>query len=78
MREWRKANPVSEEERRKDNCRSYTNMLIKRGRLQRKPCYICGAEQVQAHHPDYSKPAVVVWLCKEHHRNLHRYLASHA
>lgn len=40
---------------------------LKRGRLTKKPCIICNEEKVEAHHPDYSKPLEVVWLCKKHH-----------
>lgn len=35
--------------------------------LERQPCAVCGATKVEAHHEDYSKPLVVVWLCKKHH-----------
>ena len=43
---------------------------IKRGELQRQPCWVCG-EKAQAHHPDYSQPLDVVWLCVLHHRQAH-------
>ena len=32
-----------------------------------KPCAWCGAVPAQSHHPDYTKPAEVVWLCPPHH-----------
>lgn len=41
------------------------------GNLTRKPCEQCGAEQTQAHHPDYSKPLDVLWLCRDCHRIEH-------
>jgi hypothetical protein len=40
--------------------------------LSRNPCSICGAERAEAHHPDYSKPLDVIWLCKTHHAQAHR------
>jgi hypothetical protein len=36
-------------------------------------CSKCGAEgRIEAHHPDYSKPLEVVWLCRVHHVEAHR------
>lgn len=32
---------------------------------------LCGVSRVQAHHPDYSKPLEVEWLCAGHHRRAH-------
>lgn len=40
---------------------------VRNGQLIRKPCRVCKAEKVEAHHTDYSKPFRVVWLCKKHH-----------
>jgi hypothetical protein len=74
MREWRQTHPLSEEERRKDICRSYTHMLVKRGHIQKSPCLLCLAEPAQAHHPDYNDPRLVFWLCLEHHREEHEAL----
>ena len=45
---------------------------VKRGKLVRQPCEVCGAEKVEAHHPDYSKPLDVMWLCRKHHADWHR------
>jgi hypothetical protein len=42
------------------------------GKLLRQPCAVCGASKAQAHHPDYTKPLWVVWLCSTHHRAAHR------
>jgi hypothetical protein len=44
---------------------------IQKGLLHKKPCSICGTEKVVAHHPDYSKPLEVEWLCEVHHRAEH-------
>lgn len=45
---------------------------IERGLLQRQPCEVCGVtDGVEAHHPDYSHPLAVRWLCRLHHRRLH-------
>lgn len=69
-RERRKS--LSEEQRKKANCRSYTNVLIQRGELTRGPCEECGTtENVEAHHENYDDPRTVRWLCVDHHGGLH-------
>lgn len=45
---------------------------IKNGSLVRQPCEVCGADRVDAHHDDYSKPLQVRWLCRGHHLQFHR------
>lgn len=42
------------------------------GLLQRMPCEACGAEHALAHHPDYSMPLVVTWLCPPCHKATHQ------
>lgn len=44
---------------------------LKAGILIREPCEVCGSERVHAHHPDYSRPLDVAWLCARHHRARH-------
>lgn len=42
-----------------------------------KPCEKCGSEEnLEKHHPDYSKPLEVIHLCRAHHRELHRQLKA--
>ena len=45
---------------------------LKRGKLMRQPCEVCGETKTQAHHDDYSKPLEVRWLCKKHHDEFHK------
>lgn len=75
-REWRKTHPLNDEQKRKSNCRRYTNVYIERGKLLRQPCVVCGSEQVEPHHHDYDKPLDVTWLCREHHLEHHASLDS--
>lgn len=44
---------------------------VKRGEIKRQPCFVCGKLKTQGHHPDYSSPLDVVWLCTSHHVQLH-------
>lgn len=39
--------------------------------ITRQPCWVCG-KKAEAHHPDYSRPLDVVWLCKKHHQEVHQ------
>lgn len=44
---------------------------LKMGRLVKGVCVECGSTETVAHHPDYSKPLEVIWLCRSHHRASH-------
>lgn len=51
--------------------RAVTN-AITTGKLTKLPC-ACGSTDVEAHHPDYSKPLDVTWMCNKCHRKSMRY-----
>ncbi len=55
--------------------RMRAKMLVKnaiaRGLLIRQPCSECGDPKGEAHHPDYSRPLDVIWLCRKHHIAAH-------
>lgn len=34
------------------------------------PCVVCGNKS-EAHHPDYSKPLLILYLCRSHHQEIH-------
>lgn len=44
---------------------------IRDGRMKKQPCWVCG-DKAEAHHPDYSRPLDVVWLCAGHHKDAHK------
>jgi hypothetical protein len=68
---------MSQEARRRSNCRTYTNTLIRRGQLQRGRCEVtgCKATRVEPHHIDYNDPWNVRWRCRQHHLVLHGKIA---
>lgn len=47
------------------------HQAIKSGKVIRQPCFVCGYEKVEGHHPNYDAPLDVVWLCRMHHRQAH-------
>lgn len=50
------------------------NSALKKGTLKKLPCIKCKSENVHAHHPDYSKPLEVIWVCPLHHKQIHKLL----
>lgn len=57
----------------KQRARSVINHGIRDGKITKPTlCEVCGLPgKLEAHHPDYSKPTDVKWLCKQCHENLH-------
>lgn len=45
---------------------------LRDGRLIKTACFCCGDSKVEAHHPDYNSPLDVVWLCRKHHKEIHK------
>ncbi len=79
--EWRRTTEKGQEGLRRDTAlaiasgkrsahqRAYS--AIRYGKLEKKPCEVCGSNVVHAHHDDYSKPLDVRWLCPKHHSEHH-------
>lgn len=67
----RKHSELSEEQKQKANCRSYSNVLEKRGILTKERCNHCGADNAQKHHNDYNEPRHVLWVCRDCHLSIH-------
>lgn len=51
--------------------RGILNNALRDGRLVRQPCEVCGDENSEGHHEDYSKPLDVIWYCSKHHAERH-------
>lgn len=54
----------------KQKARYLSGQAIKNGKIVRGICEVCG-EFGEGHHPDYSKPLLLRWLCKPHHLRYH-------
>jgi hypothetical protein len=67
-----KHSELPEPARRKANARSYANVYLRRGKLKRAPCEVCGHRKAEMHHRDYAKPLAVRWLCRLCHLFKHR------
>ena len=63
--------------RNKEKTRAHkiVNRAIANGKMISMPCINCG-KKAYAHHDDYSKPMIVIWLCQLHHKARHRELAA--
>jgi hypothetical protein len=64
-RKWQKNN------NEKVEAQNLLNTAIMKGIIVKEACSVCGDIKSQAHHPDYSKPLEVIWLCQQHHKDLH-------
>lgn len=72
-RQYSRGNARRSENPLKYRARYLTNNALRDGRLIRKPCNKCGSvENIEAHHEDYNKPLEILWLCKEHHQEIHK------
>src|SRR5262245_26938922 len=88
MRKWRRLNPERSRERDrqrdrkgryktpedllKRHARNVLNAAVRKGKIQRLPCEVCGAtETIHAHHENYREPLRVRWLCRLHHEEHH-------
>lgn len=73
MRETRpKHSELTPEQRLKSNARAYANVYQNKGRFEKMPCSVCGAEVAEKHHDDYSKPMEFKWLCRPCHLAHHK------
>jgi hypothetical protein len=62
---WQKNNPKAHW------AHACTASALKRGLIERQPCEVCGADKTDAHHPDYDRPLLIIWLCRKHHVAAH-------
>lgn len=51
----------------KEKARRALEYAVKKGRIKKLPCEVCGNFNSEAHHENYRKPLEVNWLCRRHH-----------
>lgn len=71
-----KHSELNPEARKKANARAYLKTYIRRGKIKKQPCEICKDPNSEAHHEDYDKPLVVIWLCRKHHLEHHQNISN--
>ena len=84
MREWARNNPEklaevksqwADRNPEKTNCKNLLNNAVRDGKvIKTYSCQFCGTSGVtiHGHHPDYTKPLEVMWLCAACHSRQHR------
>lgn len=79
QREYKKLPRVIEMRRKyyqrgieKDKARKALRIAVKNGLVIKGLCILCGSDNVQGHHEDYSKPLDVVWLCDSDHKKFEK------
>lgn len=72
LNSWFREYYKKEENNKVRRARNKLNYAIRKGRVEKENCEVCGSEKVEGHHENYDKPLEVRWLCREHHRVIHR------
>lgn len=75
---WRKKNGYHNElkwiknNKYKINAIEKASYALKKGIIKRGVCENCGTKKnLVMHHPDYSRPLFIMWLCRLHHKEIH-------
>ena len=74
MREYARKYRKLPEVKLKIYARNYTNSAIKSGKIKREPCVMCAKDKAEAHHLDYKRPWILMWLCRDCHTKVHKLL----
>lgn len=73
------ANPKTPEQEIQARAHGLAKTAQNNGKIKRGPCEECGATlNLHMHHPDYSRPLFVKWLCARCHTVEHKKLQASA
>lgn len=64
-KKWRIENPE------KVSAQKKLQRAVRSGKIKKEKCVFCKSINAIAHHPNYSEPLKVIWVCKPHHRAIH-------
>lgn len=67
---------MTKDQYKKSKCRGHSRMMEVRGVITKLPCQFCGSHNSERHHPDHSKPFIVIYLCTDHHIAFHQGLIN--
>lgn len=73
--EHSRALQLSYKKKKKDkvNAQSCIYRALKKNKIFKLPCELCGESKVEAHHEDYKHPLIVIWLCRQCHSKIHTF-----
>lgn len=61
-----------EKNRIKRFAKAIVHNALRAGKIKKLNCEKCNELITEGHHPDYTKPLYVIWLCKKCHTKLHK------
>ena len=73
IRRYEQKRYSTEEGKKRLAAKNAVKYALKKGKIVKMNCFICGNEKSQAHHSSYAKDMrlVVTWLCLQHHNEIH-------
>jgi len=77
VRDWiknnaKKASIIFRRYREKNQEKIKAQRIANKAYPVKQICSVIGCNKIgEKHHPDYSKPLEIIWLCRKHHKELH-------
>ena len=57
---------------KKHSAKTKVSNTKRTGKIKNEVCFVCGNTETEAHHTDYSKPLLIIWLCDKCHKEEHK------
>ena len=70
---YRKRKNATPEGKARMAAKNAVKYALRKGKLVKLPCFVCGEVVTEAHHPSYAwdMRLCVTWLCSAHHNEIH-------